>query len=146
MTDAVALIRTRLKAMWSTTPIAWTGVPFDPQDPDKYDSSYAAFANGGAWIYFDEDLPNDRFQASIGGATNREREIGGVQIHIFVPAKKGSKLAKEYATTIEGYFRWWRNGELLVRSPRKASSETDGDWYRYTLYIPYQVDNYHAAQ
>lgn len=139
-TDPVSLIRARLAANWATTPIAWTGVPFDPAAPG------GAFAASGAWIYFDEDLPNDAFQASIGDTENVERGIGGVQIHIFTPAEQGPGLATEYAATLAGLFRWWRSGDLITRSPRKASSETEGDWYRYTLFIPYQVDNLYATQ
>lgn len=140
MTDAVSLIRQRLASNWTTTPIAYTGVPFDPQNPG------GAFTAGGPWIYLDEDLPNDRFQATIGNNTNVEREVGAVQIHVFTPAEQGPGLAQEYADTLAGLFRWWRSGDLIVRSPRKASSETDGDWYRYSLHIPYQVDNSYATQ
>lgn len=140
MTDALSLIRQRLTANWTTTPIAWTNVHFDPQNPG------GAFPAGGAFIYLDEDLPNDTFQATIGNTQNSEREIGAVMIHIFTPVESGAGQAQEYAASLASLFRWWQSGHLFVRSPRRASSEVDGDWYRYSLYIPYQVDNMYNHQ
>lgn len=135
---AVAAIRDRLAANWTTTPIAYQNEPFDPPtDP-----------NSGAltpWVFL-EVLSNDSGLRGAGTpGDNIWITIGHILVHVYVPINSGADLAQHYATTIGEIFRaagFYSDGQgAIVRTgidpaPRTDGGGTDadrGNFYRVTM-------------
>lgn len=135
--SVTAAVRQRLNANWTTTPIAWENVPFDPKTPG------GIFPADGPWIYCEIVFAGSA-QASLGSpGSNRFRHVGLIFIHIFVPVNGGTKKAYEYADQLADIFRAQEFSGVLCRSPvigRGEKSDDDGNWFRVTLSCEFQFD------
>lgn len=135
---AVAAIRARLAANWTTTPIAYQNEPFEPPtDP-----------NSGApapWVFL-EVIGNDAELRAAGTPGDHVWIYRGhVYVHVFVPINSGAGLAQQYAVTIGEIFRaagFANDGQgSIVRTgidpaPRTdggGTSDDTGNWYRVTM-------------
>lgn len=146
MNDAKKTLRERLAANWTSTPIKWTNIDFDPANPgpNPNDPPNDWPANG-SWIHFDENIPSQSFQASIGATQNIERTIGAVQIDVFTPAGDGLAASNQLVTALKDLFRWFTAQGVIIRSPDTIELMPDGTFYRVTLQIDFQEDNLHTA-
>jgi hypothetical protein len=137
---AVAAIRARLVANWTTTPIAFQNENFDPPtDP-----------NDGAslpWVFL-EVLGNTSEVRTFGLPGSHEwLYLGHILVHVFVPVNSGVESAQQYASEIGEIFRAkeFCNGDpgSAVRSwsPRTDGGETsddEGNWFRVTMTCPFE--------
>lgn len=134
---ALDAIRARFKTSWTTTPIAWENMPFDPESPG------GSFQAGGPWVFF-EVLGGGEELASIGdaGGASLYRQAGLIYAHIFVPTKSGVGDVDQYRTAIAALFRGKLFNGVQCMAPSYSEGEADdkGKWYRKTVSIPFQYD------
>lgn len=137
---AVAAIRSRLEAGWTTTPIAFQNEPFDtPVDANS--------GNPAPWVFL-EVLGNDSELRGVGTPGDHVwRTLGHILVHVFVPVNTGAALAQQYAVTIGELFRaaaFYQDGNgAAVRTwaPRTDGGGSDadnGNWYRVTMTCPFE--------
>lgn len=137
---AVAAIRERLQANWTTTPIAFQNERFThPTDPIS--------GEGAPWVYL-EVIGN---YSELRGAGTPGDNIwcydGHILIHVFVPVNSGVELAQQLAVAAGEIFRaagFYNDGQgSIVRSwsPQTDGggiSDDDGNWFRVTCTIPFE--------
>lgn len=145
---AVAAIKQRMIDNWTTTPIVFRNPP-----PDSYDPSSNAQQ---AWVYF-EVVGNG---SELRGAGKPGDHIwiyrGFVFAHVFVPARSGDELARQYAVAIgeifraQGFYndgsgaivRTWAprtdDGGSALHGPQSGIINDDGNWFRVTCSIPFE--------
>lgn len=89
---AVAAIKARLVANWTTTPIAWPREPFE--------EPYGAAGQVLPWIYFDpETVQSDRL--GVGPVYDRS---GRVLIEVLSPANTGFEAAADLRSALTAIF------------------------------------------
>lgn len=128
----------RMRAAWTTTPIAFQNEPFERPDTP--------------WVFF-EVMSN---QSELRGAGTPGDNIwlyeGHILVHVFVPVNSGITLALSYADSIGEIFRaagFYNDGQgSIVRtgSPKTDGGGTtsdDGNWFRLTCTIPFEF--YHRG-
>ncbi len=127
--DALAAIRARLTAQWTTTSIAWPNEPFTPPDVS---------AVNAAWVGFDFAGSLERI-AAVGGAAKLYQGTGVFMLHVFVRAQDGLTLAYQHATALAAIFRGQIVGGVRYGAPSTYPSDTtpDGAWQRVTLGVPF---------
>jgi hypothetical protein len=137
---AVAAIRDRLVANWTTTPIAFQNESFDPPvDPNSGSPTPRLFL---------EVLGNDANLRGVGMPGDHVwLYCGHILIHVFVPVNSGAALAQQYAVTAGEIFRaaafYSAGNGAIVRSwaPQTDGGGTDaddGNWFRVTCTIPFE--------
>lgn len=141
---AVAAIKARLAANWSTTPIAGQNEdpPQDPWPPVDGDGKPTA------WVYL-EVVANGSQQRAWGmpGAQQWLYQ-GHILVHVFVPAQSGHATAQTYATAIGEIFRskaFYRDeaagAEVRTFGPWTDGGAIDPDqgaWFRVTVTCPFE--------
>lgn len=136
---AVAAIKQRMAANWTTTPIAFQNES-PPPDTDP---------NTGVpipYVYF-EVIGNTSDLRGMGKPGDHIWLYAGlIAAHVFVPVNSGTDLAQQYAVAIGEIFRAKGAGDfggIDVRtwSPRTDGGESDaddGNWFRVTCRIPFE--------
>lgn len=142
---AVAAIKARLSANWSTTRIVETNQRLENWPPVD--------ANGDPtpWVLI-EVIGNDARQTSTGSPGGSWHvDEGHVVVHVFVETKRGTETALQYAVTIGEIFRneqfYTETAGHAVRTwtPRvdgggnaDVEGVPSGSWYRVTVTIPFE--------
>ncbi len=132
---AVAAIRARLEAGWTTTPIAFQNEAFDaPVDPNS--------GNPSPWAFLEVIGTSSDLRGVGVPGSNAWLYEGLIHVHVFVPVNSGAALAHQYAVTIGELFRaasfYADTPPNVVRTwaPRTDGGGTDadnGNWYRVTM-------------
>lgn len=141
---AVAAIRERLVANWTTTPIAFQNETFDPPTEP----------NSGApspWVFLEVIGNTSALNAVGAGSTQEWLYLGHILVHVFVPVNSGIAIAQQYAATIAEIFRavqfYDATAGHAVRTgyggegPRTDGGGTDaddGNWFRVTMMCPFE--------
>lgn len=144
---AVAAIKDRLRANWTTTDIGFeNGQPPRTMDADSQLVPWvfcAVVADGAGIEGF--GLPGDHVV----------RERGAIEIEVMVPAGTGDDIARQYAVAIGEIFRarrfydaeppaYLRTWTPTVRDGRPGRSENpSGNWWCLPVSIPFEF--YHRA-
>lgn len=128
--DERIAIEKRLADRWSTTPIAFSNVPFTAPE----DGSYVSL----------DILTGEGTQQDI-NTNPRHRYVGVIQVRVVVPAHAGSATARGYADTIGGYFRGatfshGSSGSITCRTPSITPLGQENGQYTLALRIPYYRD------
>jgi hypothetical protein len=142
--EAKAAIEARLRAQWTTTPIAVeNGKEVKKVDQNKDPS---------AWVYL-EIADAGSTQVGIGAPGNQLWVYDGlIHVHVFVPVGSGTSLPRRYADQIGDIYRAARfyaeapGFEVRCGAPRTGdagSGSDDGLWYRVTASIPFEY--YHRG-
>jgi hypothetical protein len=135
--DAVEAIRQRMETNWTTTPIAWQNVAFDPDTPG------GGFPAGGPFVYFEVQTGSARY-ASIGDpGNNLHRYRGRILAYVLVPAQSGDVTALDYARQIGTVFRGQRFSGVRCRAAEIGGGETaddEGRWWRRSLAVAFEFD------
>ncbi len=113
-------IESRLSANWSTTPIAWENVDFEP--PDNSSWIRATILNGET-IY-------DRF-------SSKKRHLGIISIQIFSPLNQGASTARSYADTIKSIFDGQEFGGVSCQASSIVNVGNLNGWYQLNLNVPF---------
>lgn len=135
--DARRAFETLLATGWTTTPIQWENVPFEPPaDGEGNLAPYLAFA----------------WKPSAGGSrlitlgtTKVYRETGIIACYIHVPESTGPTLAEEYATAVEALWRQQQfeegdSGWISTYEPSMSpGAPLDGYWV-VPVVTPYRRD------
>jgi hypothetical protein len=137
---AVAAIKARVAANWTTTSVAWAN---DENDSVKMND------NGDPipWVY--GEIINTWSGIEGAGKPGSQTWLydGLISLDVFVPVRTGTALAFQYAVALGEIFRaklfYDDNAGHYVRSwsPRLDggdSSSDDGLWWRVTATIPFE--------
>lgn len=137
---AVAAIRARLEANWTTTPIAFQNEPFEePTDPNS--------GNPLPWVFLEVLGNNSELRGTGTPGDNIWLYVGHILVHVFVPVNSGDALAQQYAVAIGEIFRaqgFYNDGQgSIVRTwaPRTDGGGTDadnGNWWRVTMTVGFE--------
>jgi len=125
--DIRAAIEAQLSSNWTTTPIAWDNVEYDP-------TPAASFIR----LIVDEV---DSTQVSM-ATTPCHRIVGLIHIMIMVPINTGTNVARGYADTLAGIFRNADFSSVKCQSPRIRRVGDVGEYYQLSVLIPFYVDKY----
>lgn len=123
--DIRAAIEARLSTNWTTTPIAWDNVAYTPA------------ANTAFIRPLIEEV--DAKQVSM-STEPCHRVTGLLHIMIFVPVNTGTNTARGYADTIAGIFRNADFSGVKCQSPRIRRVGDLGEWFQYSVVIPFFFD------
>jgi hypothetical protein len=139
--DAVAAIKARLAAGWSTTPIVH----------ENEDASAYAGVEGQPVPFVLLEIESDAAeQRSIGSpGSNWFQDSGAIRVTCFVPSGTGTDLALTYAGTIGELFR---NAQIELgpgscvrswapqvgRGGPAASENPEGRWYAVAVTTPFE--------
>ena len=141
---AVAAIKARLAAGWTTTPIAQQNEappqsPWPPVDGDGRQTS---------WVYLEVVANDSRLRAAGLPGSQLWLTEGHILVHIFVPLLAGTDLAHGYAVTIGEIFRakaFYRDeaagAEVRTWAPRADGGTMDpenGNYFRVTCTVPFE--------
>ncbi len=74
------------------------------------------------------------------GLTKLYRYAGVVSIDIYIASKTGTKLADQYADTIDSIFRGQQFSSLLFRASTRTDLGNDDNYWRVNVSIPFQRD------
>lgn len=116
-------IEARLKANWTTTPIAYPNVPFEKPD-------------NSAWVRLN----------IINGASNYHtmsngiRRAGVIVVQIFTPINTGTKTIKGYADTILGIFQNAEFGGIVCNVASIETAAPSNVWQQVNVSIPFWRD------
>lgn len=141
---AVAAIRDRLAANWTTTPIAYQNETFTaPTDPNS--------GNPSPWVFLEVIGNGSELRAVGAGATQEWIYRGHILVHVFVPINDGAATAQQYAATIGEIFRaaqfYDATAGHCVRSGYGGEGPStdgggkdadDGLWFRVTMTCPWE--------
>jgi hypothetical protein len=127
--DIRAAIEARLSTNWTTTAIAWDNVEYNPSPATSF-----------IRLIVDEV---DSTQVSM-ATTPCHRIVGLIHIMIMVPINTGTNVARGYADTLAGYFRNADFSDIKCQSPRIRRVGDIGEYYQYSLLIPFYTDKYLA--
>lgn len=134
---AVAAIRARLEANWTTTPIAFQNeAPPEPWPPVADDGSTRP------WVFL--EVIGTLSEVHAFGATGGKvwRYLGLIHVHVIVPLGVGAPLAQQYAVSIGEIFRgakFYDNGDgdyVRSWSPQTDGGGSDadnGNFWRVTM-------------
>lgn len=125
--DIRAAIEARLSSNWTTTPIAWDNVEYDPTPATSF-----------IRLIVDEV---DSTQVSM-ATTPCHRIVGLIHIMIMVPINTGTNVARGYADTLAGIFRNADFSGVKCQSPRIRRVGDVGEYYQYSLLTPFYTDKY----
>jgi hypothetical protein len=137
---AVAAIKARVAANWTTTPVGWGN---DANEPTKFDGS----GDPSAWVYGEVINTSSDIEGVGKPGSQTWRYDGLIYLHVFVPVSSGTVTAFQYAVSLGEIFRgalFYDNGVGdFVRSwsPRVDGGDSgsdDGLWWRVTATIPFQ--------
>ena len=146
---AVAAIRDRLAANWTTTPIAYQNLPFAaPTDPNS--------GNPSPWVFL-EVIGNGSDLRTVGQPGNHDWTYRGhILCHVYVPVNDGIETAHAHAVALGEIFRakqfYDASPPSCVRTgyggegPRTDGGGTDaddGNWFRVTMTCPFEY--YHRG-
>lgn len=127
--EAIRLqIQTRFETEWTTTPIAWEGVPFDP--PDNL-----------PWVRL-TIRPGSRSQVSIGSSTKLWRVVGAIIIQFFTPLDYGSKAKEELIDTGSNVFRGKSFDDVNIYGEDRIDVGQDGEYNQTNLSFNFKYDEY----
>lgn len=135
---AVAAIKARMAANWTTTPIVYQNAK-NEYDPGANDQQ--------PWVFF-EVLGSSSGLRGVGMPGSHVWLYRGfIMAHVFVPVNSGTDTAQQYAVTIGEIFRakefYNDTPPACVRtwSPQTdggADDSEDGKWWRVTCSIPFE--------
>lgn len=135
---AVAAIKARMAANWTTTPVVYqnAGNAYDPSSNPQ-----------AAWVYF-EVLGSSGGLRGVGTPGSHVYLYRGfIAAHVFVPVNAGDELAQQHAVTIGEIFR---HKEFYTDTPPNCvrtltpqtdgggSDADDGNWWRVTMSCPFE--------
>lgn len=113
-------IEGRLDTNWSTTPIAFQNVDFDP--PDNSEWVRLSILNG-------ETVYN-----TLGGGLEH---LGVIMMQIFSPKNIGTATVRGYADTLAGIFENAEFNDVICRAASIDNIGVVNDWYQVNVNIPY---------
>jgi hypothetical protein len=117
----------RFVAGWTTTPVAYENVSFDP--PSK-----------SPWVRFTlTPLQGETAGSSPNGTSTLVRDSGLVSIQLFIPAGDGSKAAMGYVDDLIAIFEHSRFNGIMVYSASVTVIGADSQgWHQTNITIPYR--------
>jgi len=135
---AVAAIKARMAANWTTTPVVYQNAA------NEYDP---ATATQTPWVFF-EVIGSSSGLRGVGMPGNHVWLYRGfIAAHVFVPINTGTDQAQQYANSIGEIFRaegFYDNGDgaqVRTWAPRTdggGSDADDGNWWRVSCVIPFE--------
>lgn len=138
---ALAAIRARLVAGWSTTRITFANEqPADPWPPRDGSNVLQA------WVHM--EIASEGSEVLGTGQTGAHTWTyeGTIMVHVFVPVGMGTSMAFQHAVAIGELFR---AAKFYDATPGHAvrtlapeidgggSADDDGDWFRVTMSCPF---------
>lgn len=118
-------IEARFQANWTTTPIKWENVPFEPGTASAFVEIRIATAAS--------------FQASLGSPA-LYRHNGVISINLRVRQNVGTTTAKGYIDSLCAIFRGQTFSSVTCRAPIVSVIGDLNGWYTYNISIPYYRD------
>lgn len=123
--DALKIAEQRMLALWTTTPIRWDNVEFDPP-------------SDAPWVSF-HVLPGRSDKTDL---INRYRSWGMVDVQVFVPVGDGSQPAFALADQIAVIWRSVTVGGIIFKTPSvQRVGDTQDGWYQVNLSVPFYWDH-----
>lgn len=133
------IVRQRLVAQWTSTPIDWSAfggdaAPFVPPAPQVGSPAAAAWIRPALFVVRGE-------RVSL-GLTARRRTAGQLVIQVFTPQGAGHKPAATLAASLCTLFRdvQVEGMTFLEPTPRPIGPEAQGAWYQLNVEIPFRRD------
>lgn len=119
-------LSTHFAASWTTTVVQYENVLFTPPV-------------GDAWVRLNVVTGSNQ-QISL-GPVSLDREIGYVQVTVFVPLADGSEYRDHLIDTLKPIFRKRRVGGATFNVPEVAVNVSDNEpWYMASIRWRYQLD------
>lgn len=118
-------IEQRLSANWTSTDIAWDNVDYTPT-PET------------AFIRLLVEEVDSRQVTSQ--STPCHRIIGLIHVMIMVSVGTGTDTARGYADGIATIFRNANFSDIQCRSPRIERVGDIGEWFQYSVLVPFYAD------
>lgn len=123
--DIRAAIEQRLANNWSSTDIAWDNIDYQP-------TSETAFIR-----CLVEEVDSRQVSSQT---TPCHRVVGYIHIMIMVPTNTGTNTARGYADDIAAIFRNANFSDIQCTSPRIERVGDIGEWFQYSVLIPFWAD------
>ena len=127
--DIRAAIEARLQTNWTTTPISWDNVPYDPNPAQAF-----------IRCMIDEV---DSQQVSM-ATTPCHRVTGLIHVMVLVPTNTGTNTARGYADSLAAIFRNADFSGVKCLSPRIRRVGDLGEYYQLSVLTPFTYDQYLA--
>lgn len=113
-----------------SVPIAWDGVPFDPETD---------VPAGASWVRISV-LPGDRRRVTL-GPTPRRRRVGIISVQTFSPLGDGLLDATAISDDVEAAFDGATISGLRLFAPRTERVGPAGGWYQMNTLTPFHRDD-----
>jgi hypothetical protein len=122
-------LKTRFNTVWAhRTPVDLPNVVFTLPSPPA------------PWLRFRISGGSDR-RTTIGSELNNYRNVGSIDVQIFVPVGTGDAIAFQRADEVAAIFRGWCGTNIRCRSPRIKEVGVDGSgYYQVNCIIPFIRD------
>ncbi len=119
------VVEKRFNDNWTSTPIQWENVHFEPQDGQAFIAPVI--------------VPTSGDQVSL-GTVALNRWDGFVDVSIFVPRGIGAKLANDLSNeVIKLFYHYTDSGVSFFTGYSKPTGATE-IWFRVNVTVPYQFD------
>jgi len=124
-TDTQKNCEARFYANWTTTPIAWQNVHYDPTANTAYVEFQVVEAESEVVALSDLLY----------------RNIGIISINIYVPLNQGLQTAKSYADSIKTIFAGQSFNEITCRAASVTTLGEQDGWFVINVSVPFFWDS-----